>query len=292
MNLTLPSLLALLALSLTAAADPIGSAFTYQGRLDQNGAPANGSFDLKMELYDAAADGNLVGAAAELPAQTIVGGLFSAALDFGGPLVFDGTAYWLAISAKTAGAPAYVPVPGRTAIRPTPYAIQALSAAAVKNGAVTSSSLANGAVTGAKLAPAAVGLAQLSAPGVPVAGQLLAYDGTGLSWVNPSGGGGGTSPWLVTGSTVHYSAGKVGIGTSAPAHALSVITSSAWTSNGFGAAVELGNGGAIGWRTNAAGSRFGIGQSHGGLYVFRTASNPGTAARRSWTSRSMTPGTR
>jgi len=50
---------------------------------------ANGSFDLKFELYDAAADGNLIGVAIELPAQNITGGLMSAELDFGGPLVFD-----------------------------------------------------------------------------------------------------------------------------------------------------------------------------------------------------------
>ncbi len=276
MKLSLPSFVALLALSLTAAADPITNAFTYQGRLDQNGVPASGSFDLKFELFDAAVDGDMIGAAVELPAQAITGGLFTTALDFGGPVVFDGTAYWLEISARTAGAPDYVPVPGRTAIRPTPYALHALSAATVKDGAVTSSSLADGAVTGAKLAPAAVGLAQLSAPGVPAAGQLLAFDGNDLSWVNPGGGGGGSGPWLVSGSTVHYSAGRVGIGTSAPAHSLSIANNPAWTSNSWGGAIELTNGSAMGWKTNAAGSRFGIGQSTGGLYFFRTASNPGT----------------
>ena len=44
------SFLALLALSFSAAAEPVGTAFTYQGRLDHNGAPANGAFDLKFEL--------------------------------------------------------------------------------------------------------------------------------------------------------------------------------------------------------------------------------------------------
>ena len=58
MKLLTPSLIALLALTPVAAADPITPAFTYQGRLDQNGTPANGWFDLKVELYDAAADGN------------------------------------------------------------------------------------------------------------------------------------------------------------------------------------------------------------------------------------------
>ena len=277
MKLSLPSFVALLALSLTAAADPIGNAFTYQGRLDQNGAPASGSFDLKFELFDAAAAGNAIGVPIELPAQAITGGLFTTELDFGGPLVFDGTAYWLAVSAKTEGAPDYVPVPGRTAIRATPYAIHALSAATVKDGSVTTGSLADGAVTGAKLAPAAVGLAQMSVPGVPNPGQLLAFDGNDLSWVN-GGPGGGTGPWLQTGSTVHYSAGRVGIGTSVPAHSLSIAGGPLWTSYSWSGAVELNNGSAIGWKANAGGQRFGFGQTNTGLYFFRTASDPGTTA--------------
>ena len=276
MKLTLPSFVALLALSLTAAADPVGPAFTYQGRLDHNGAPASGSFDLKFELFDVAADGNAIGVPIELPAQAIAGGLFTTELDFGGPLVFDGTAYWLAVSAKEAGAADYVAVPGRTAIRPTPYAIHALSAATVKDGSVTTGSLADGAVTGTKIAPAAVGLAQLNAPGAPNPGQLLAFDGNDLSWVNPGGGGGGSGPWLLSGTNAFYSAGNVGIGTSIPAHALSIAGGPLWTSNSWSGAVELNNGSAIGWKSNAGGQRFGMGQTNSGLYFFRTASNPGT----------------
>lgn len=71
-------------------------------------------------------------------------------------------------------------------------------------------------------------------------------------------------------------AGNVGIGTTTPAHRLSLIGGPTWTSNGWTGALELGNGSAIGWQSNIAGSRFGIGQSNGGLYFFGTASNPGT----------------
>src|SRR5262249_6174981 len=39
---------------------------------------------------------------------------------------------------------------------------------------------------------------------------------------------------------------------------------------------ELTNASAIGWQANAAGNRFGIGHSGGGLYFFRTTANPGT----------------
>lgn len=71
-------------------------------------------------------------------------------------------------------------------------------------------------------------------------------------------------------------AGNVGIGTTTPAHRLSLIGGPTWTSNQWTGALELGNASAIGWQANAGGQRFGIGQTTGGLYFFRTASDPGT----------------
>lgn len=70
--------------------------------------------------------------------------------------------------------------------------------------------------------------------------------------------------------------GFVGIGTTTPAHHLSIKGGPAWTTNSWGGAVELSNVSAIGWQANTGGQRFGIGQTNGGLYFFRTASDPGT----------------
>ena len=72
------------------------------------------------------------------------------------------------------------------------------------------------------------------------------------------------------------STGNFGIGTTAPAHRLSLIGGPPWTSNQFTGALELGNASAIGWRANAAGNRFGIGQTTGGLIFFATLNDPGT----------------
>jgi hypothetical protein len=72
------------------------------------------------------------------------------------------------------------------------------------------------------------------------------------------------------------SGGSVGIGTTTPVHRLSVSGGPMWTSNGWAGAMSLSNGSAIGWENNSSGQAVGIGHSDGGLYFFRTASNPGT----------------
>ena len=71
-------------------------------------------------------------------------------------------------------------------------------------------------------------------------------------------------------------AGNVSIGNFTPQHRLVIFGGPSWTSNLWSGAVELSNASAIGWRSNAGGQRFGIGQSTGGLYFFRTGADPGT----------------
>src|SRR6476469_4053853 len=50
-----------------AASDPqgilsaVGTGFTYQGRLNTSGGPADGQYDLQFSLYDALTGGNTVG---------------------------------------------------------------------------------------------------------------------------------------------------------------------------------------------------------------------------------------
>jgi hypothetical protein len=72
------------------------------------------------------------------------------------------------------------------------------------------------------------------------------------------------------------SAGRVGVGTATPHHKLSISGGPTWTNNGWVGALELDNLGAIAWRANSVGNRFGIGHTTGGLYFFHTTSDPGT----------------
>jgi hypothetical protein len=70
--------------------------------------------------------------------------------------------------------------------------------------------------------------------------------------------------------------GQVGIGTTTPAHRLSIAGGPAWTDSQWAGAVELTDSSAIGWRPNSAGYSLGMGHSHQGFYIFRTTSTPGT----------------
>ena len=70
--------------------------------------------------------------------------------------------------------------------------------------------------------------------------------------------------------------GNVGIGSPSPNTKLTLSGGPVWTSNFWTASLNLQNASAFGWEANASGQRFGIGQSTGGLYFFRTQSAFGT----------------
>lgn len=78
------------------------------------------------------------------------------------------------------------------------------------------------------------------------------------------------------GGAISFPFGNVGIGTSNPNTRLTLNGGVPWTSNGWTASMNLQNASALGWEANASGQRFGIGQSGGGLYFFRTNSAFGT----------------
>ena len=111
----------------TAGAAPVGMSFTYQGRLNDTGAVANGIYDLRFSLWDTASGGAQVGAAVTNAAASISNGLFSVVLDFG-TNAFDGNARWLEIGVRK--------VPGtftllspRQPLTPAPYAVTAMNLA-------------------------------------------------------------------------------------------------------------------------------------------------------------------
>jgi hypothetical protein len=104
-----------------------GTAFTYQGRLNDGASPANGTYDLRFAIYDSTNNpGVLIAGPVTNSAATVSNGLFTATLDFGN--VFDGTARFLEIAVRTNGGVSFVVLTPRQALTPTPYAIFANSA--------------------------------------------------------------------------------------------------------------------------------------------------------------------
>lgn len=104
-----------------AGGEPQGTSFTYQGRLTDSGAPANGSFDIELRLFDASVAGVQVGSTITLNDQSVANGVFTASLDFGAQ--FNGSARWLELRVRPGAlVGAYTTILPRTLLDSTPYA--------------------------------------------------------------------------------------------------------------------------------------------------------------------------
>ncbi len=101
-----------------------GTAFSYQGKLNDNGGPATGIYDLRFTIFDAVTNGNVVSGILTNAATPVTNGLFTVTLDFGSG-VFTGNARWLEIAVRTNGASGFVTLTPRQPLTPTPYAILA-----------------------------------------------------------------------------------------------------------------------------------------------------------------------
>lgn len=101
----------------------LGTVFTYQGQLRQNGNPVNSNCDFEFRLYDALSGGAQIGNTQASSNVTVSSGVFTVGLDFGAG-VFDGSARWLGIAVRCpAGSGNYTLLSPRQAITATPYAL-------------------------------------------------------------------------------------------------------------------------------------------------------------------------
>jgi len=80
------------ACTLAANAEP----FTYQGQLNDGGMPANGTYNIKLEVTDAAIGGNLIGSGFNFTNVPVVDGLFELEFDPGD--IFTSQDVWLQVT--------------------------------------------------------------------------------------------------------------------------------------------------------------------------------------------------
>lgn len=130
-----------------------GTAFFYQGQLNNNGAAANGSYNFQFQVFNAVTNGSAVSGSLTNFNVAVNNGLFTVTLDFG-PGIFTGNNVWLGIGVCTNNTTTFTPLWPRQPVLPIPYAIFATSASnlvgtlpssAFSGGYTNSVALTNGA---------------------------------------------------------------------------------------------------------------------------------------------------
>jgi hypothetical protein len=119
-------------LSQVGRAEPMGAAFTYQGRLIDANEAADGLYDFQFKLYDDAnvVDGNKVGSDVNWPDVDVIDGYFTVELDFNDVNSFNGDVRWLEIGVRPGAENdpcGYTPLVPRLEVTPVPYALRAES---------------------------------------------------------------------------------------------------------------------------------------------------------------------
>jgi hypothetical protein len=244
----LHTVLILLVLLLVGAGSAFAqtSEFNYQGRLNDAGAAANGTYQIQFKLFDAAEGGNQIGKTIDAGQVLVTDGAYSAVLDFGAE-AFGGGDRYLEVSVRKTESDAYAPMT-RQKINSTPYSIRANTATTAENvGGQTSTDISNTVqtVNGATSSNVADTLVKRDKTGNVAVGGIVFPDGSVLKSAGYTGGkivnpettaniaGTGTinkiSKWIDASGTLgdstitETSQGLVGIGNPNPTAKLSVL---------------------------------------------------------------------
>src|SRR5260370_8587708 len=106
--------------------------FTYQGRLQDGGTHANGSYDLQLTLWDASSGGTQQPQPSPVTVTRtsvlVTSGIFTVPLDFGAN-AFPGADRFLEIGVRPAGSGSFTILSPRQQITSTPYAIRSANSA-------------------------------------------------------------------------------------------------------------------------------------------------------------------
>jgi len=106
----------------------LGTAFTYQGRLNKDGSPVSGTCDFQFSLWDALSGGTQIGSAITKYNVAVNNGFFTEQIDFGAS-AFNGDARWLQIAVRCpAGSGSYTTLSPRQPLTAAPYALYSKTA--------------------------------------------------------------------------------------------------------------------------------------------------------------------
>ena len=115
----------MVSLAMVGKAEPMGTAWTYQGRLMDTTEPADGLYDFQFKLFNDPCTGTQQGSTIEINDLDVIDGYFTAELDFGSS-VFNGDARWLEIDVRPGDSydiSDYATLSPRQEVTPTPYAL-------------------------------------------------------------------------------------------------------------------------------------------------------------------------
>ena len=99
-----------------------GTAFSYQGSLQNNGSPASGTYNLQFSLFNVNSGGSAVAGPVTTNGVIVTNGLFTVLIDFS-PGAFTGMTCWLEMGVESNGVSSFTTLTPRQQLTPTPYAI-------------------------------------------------------------------------------------------------------------------------------------------------------------------------
>ena len=99
-----------------------GTEFSYQGLLQNGGAPVDGNHDFQLKLYLDPYGNTQAGSTFITNTVFVSNDLFMLTLDFGAG-VFNGGNFWMQIGVRSNTAPNYAELTPLQQMTPTPYAI-------------------------------------------------------------------------------------------------------------------------------------------------------------------------
>lgn len=267
-------LLLIAALCLQAQAQ--GTAFTYQGMLQDGGASANGVYDLQFRLFDAATSGSVVAGPLTNSATTVSNGVFVTTVDFGSS-PYTGGDLWLELAVSTNAANAFSVLTPRQHLTPAPYAILAGTAAhtaanSVNAGSILPNTIGPGKISNGTVVRSLNGLTDLLTLN---AGTNVTITPNGSALTFSAVGGGGSGIWAVSNNNAYFNSGNVGVGTASPQEKLTLAGVTSYNTGlkvtgsspgGTGIALENTDAGGHKYDLISGGALDGIGAGAFGLY--------------------------